>query len=796
LNRRVSSRRRVPVALRRAAAAVLAACCISAFAQEFVVRDIRVEGVQRTEPGTVFSYLPIRVGDRFDPERGSQAIRALYGSGLFKDVRLEVDGDVLVVVVEERPALATVDLAGVKEFDKEQVLKSLRDVGLAEGRIFDRSLLERAEQELRRQYLSRGLYGVEVKTTVTPIERNRVNVSMAVNEGEVSRIRSITFTGNNVFSDSTLRSVMELSTPNWLSWYTKRDQYSRQKLGADLETLRSYYLNRGFLDFRLESTQVSISPDKNDIYININIFEGDRYTVSGIKLSGELLGLEEELNALIDVKPGDVFNAERLNAIGKRITDRMSTLGYAFATANPLPEADKQKQEVAFTIVVDPGRRVYVRRVNVAGNTRTKDEVIRREVRQYESAWFDSDKVRLSRDRIDRLGFFESVNVETPPVSTAPDQVDVNVTVKERATGNISLGAGYSSTEGIVINAGLSQQNLFGTGNALGLEINTSKANRVISIMHTDPYVTTEGISRSVEVFDRQSDLAQLGLSSVGYSTRGAALTYGVPFTEFDRIYFGLRWEGTTIDLTPFSPIRYVQYVNQFGESSDTLALTAGWARDDRDNLLVPQRGTYQRAFAEVGLPVLDLQYYRLSYQFQKYWPLASRLTLALNTELGYGDGYQGDPYPFFKNFYVGGIGSVRGYEGGSLGPRDLSGNALGGTRKFAASFETLTPMPGADRTLRALAFFDIGQVWGQNVLCPDGATPITDGSAPICSVTTGNPVYQNQKVSFGDLRYSVGIGVAWISPLGPLKLSYAYPLNDKPGDRLQRFQFQIGTGF
>ena len=796
MNRRVSSRRRVPVALRRAAAAVLAAYCLSAFAQEFVVRDIRVEGVQRTEPGTVFSYLPIRVGDRFDPERGSQAIRALYGSGLFKDVRLEVEGDVLVVVVEERPALATVDLAGVKEFDKEQVLKSLREVGLAEGRIFDRSLLERAEQELRRQYLSRGLYGVEVKTTVTPIERNRVNVSMAVNEGEISRIRSITFTGNSVFSDSTLRGVMELSTPNWLSWYTKRDQYSRQKLGADLETLRSYYLNRGFLDFRLESTQVSISPDKNDIYININIFEGDRYTVSGIKLSGELLGLDEELSALIDVKPGDVFNAERLNAIGKRITDRMSTLGYAFSTANPVPEADKQKQQVAFTIVVDPGRRVYVRRVNVAGNSRTKDEVIRREVRQYESAWFDSDKVRLSRDRIDRLGFFESVNIETPPVPTAPDQVDVNVTVKERATGNISLGAGYSTTEGIVINAGLSQQNLFGTGNALGLEINTSKANRVISIVHTDPYVTTEGISRSVEVFDRKSDLAELGLSSVGYSTRGAGLTYGVPFTEFDRIYFGLRWEGTTIDLTPFSPIRYVEYVKQFGESSDTLALTAGWARDNRDNLLVPSRGNYQRAFAEVGLPVLDLQYYRLSYQFQQYWPLANRLTLAFNTELGYGDGYQGDPYPFFKNFYAGGIGSVRGYEGGSLGPRDLSGNPLGGNRKFAASFEALTPIPGADRTLRALSFFDIGQVWGQNVLCPDGARPITDGSAPVCSVTTGNPVYENQKASFGDLRYSVGIGVAWISPLGPLKLSYAYPLNDKPGDRLQRFQFQIGTGF
>ena len=785
----------MPATLRRVAAAILAAYCIAGAAQEFVVRDIRVEGVQRTEPGTVFSYLPIRVGDRFDTERGTQAIRALYASGLFKDVRLEVDGDVLVVIVDERPALATVDLSGVKEFDKDQVLKSLRDVGLAEGRIFDRSLLERAEQELRRQYLSRGLYGVEVKTTVTPIERNRVNVSMAVNEGDISRIRTITFTGNTVFSESTLRSQMELSTPNWLSWYTKRDQYSRQKLGADLETVRSYYLNRGYLDFRIESVQVSISPDKNDIFINVNVYEGERYTVSGVKLSGELLGLDEEMNALIDVRPGETFNAEKLNAAAKRITDRLSTLGYAFASANPLPEADKEKREVAFTIVVDPGRRVYVRRVNIGGNTRTKDEVIRREVRQYESAWFDSDKVRLSRDRIDRLGFFESVTIDTPAVPTAPDQVDVNVTVKERATGNIQLGAGYSSTEGLVITAGLAQQNLFGSGNALSLEINTSKANRVIAIAHTDPYVTTEGISRSVEVFERKSDLAELGLSSVGYSTRGAGLVYGVPFTEFDRVYFGLRWENTEIDLTPFSPLRYIEYVQQFGESSDALALTVGWSRDNRDNLLVPQRGTYHRAFAEVGLPALDLQYYRASYQYQRFWPLFARMTLGLNTEVGYGDGYQGDPYPFFKNFYAGGIGSVRGYEGGSLGPRDLAGNPLGGNRRFNLSLEALVPLPGADRTLRALAFVDMGQVWGQNVLCPDGSNPNLFANVAQCP-TVGLPIYENQRIDLGDLRYSIGLGIAWISPLGPLKLSYAYPVNDKPGDRLQRFQFQIGTGF
>ena len=773
--------------MRHLAAAVVATWCISASAQEFVVRDIRVEGVQRTEPGTIFSYLPIRVGDRFDPERGTQAIRALYASGLFKDVRLEVDGDVLVVVVDERPAISAIDLTGVTEFERDQVLKSLRDVGLAEGRIFDRSVLERAEQELRRQYLSRGLYGVDVKTTVTPIERNRVNVSIAAVEGEVSRIRSITFTGNSVFSDGVLRSQMELSTPNWLSWYTKRDQYSRQKLSADLETVRSYYLNRGYLDFKIDSVQVSISPDKRDIFVSVNVSEGERYNVSGIKLTGELLGLDEELQPLIDVKPGDVFSAERMNAIAKRITDRMSTLGYAFASANPIPEADREKRQVAFTIVVDPGRRVYVRRVNIAGNNRTRDEVIRREVRQYESAWFDSDRVRLSRDRIDRLGFFESVTVDTPAVPTAPDQVDVNVTVKERATGNIQVGAGYSSAEGLVLSGGIAQQNLFGSGNALSLEINTSKANRIIALAHTDPYVTPEGISRSIELFDRKSDLAELGLSSVGYSTLGGGVVFGVPFTEFDRVFFGLRYERTDIDLTPFSPLRYVQYVEQFGEKSDSLALTTGWSRDDRDNLLVPTRGRYQRVFGEVGLPGMDLQYYRLTYQFQQYFALFPRVTLAFNGELGYGDGYSGDPYPFFKNYYVGGIGSVRGFESGSLGPRDIDGSPLGGTRRINFSFEAYVPIPGADRTLRGLAFVDGGQVWGQVVKRDSNGVPV---------LVNGRPQYENGRVDFGDLRYSVGVGVAWISPLGPLRLSYAYPLNTKPEDRIQRFQFQIGTGF
>jgi outer membrane protein insertion porin family len=753
--------------LRALAAAVLATASISAHAQEFVVKDIRVEGIQRTEAGTVFGYLPIRVGDRFDPERGVAAIRALFASGLFKDVRLEVDGDVLVVIVEERPAIAAVDISGVKEFDKDLVKKSLRDVGLGEARVFDRSLLERAEQELKRQYLSRGRYSIKVTSTVTPVERNRVNVAIAVDEGETARIESIRFIGNKAFSESQLRDQMQLTTPGWFTWYTKRDQYAREKLTGDLEALRSFYLNRGYLDFNIESTQVSISPDKEQIHITLNLSEGERYAFSGVKLGGELLGLDAELNSLIDIKPGETYNQERLSTLSKRITDRLSQLGYAFASANPVPEPNREKREVGFTVFVDPGRRVYVRRVNINGNSRTRDDVIRREVRQFESAWFDSEKVRLSRDRIDRLGFFEKVEVDTPAVPGTFDQVDVNINVKERPTGSIQAGAGYSSVEHLVLQASYSQQNVLGSGHAVTLELNTSRATRTVSLAHLDPYVTLDGISRTTEIYERRSDLARLGLGTVDLTSRGGSVRFGVPFTEFDTVYFGLGYEGTRIGLTSLSPNRYIDYVNQFGTETQALLGTVGWARDSRDNLLVPSRGRYQRAFLEVGTPALDLQYYKLTYQFQQFQPLTPKFTLAFNTEVGVGGGYDGRPFPLFKNFYAGGIGSVRGYDSSSLGPRDANGDPLGGTRRLTGSIEALAPLPGADRTLRALAFIDAGQVWAAD-----------------------------ERVKLGDLRYSFGVGIAWISPLGPLKLSYALPIRRETGDRLQRFQFQIGTGF
>ncbi|SPJ17510.1 Outer membrane protein assembly factor BamA [Burkholderiales bacterium] len=765
--RRTSKKFGGALRLRAAILAAFVGSASSALAEEFVIRDIRVEGVQRTETGTVFSHLPVHVGDRYDPAKGIAAVRSLYETGLFKDIRIEADGDVLVVIVEERPAIAAVELSGMKEFDKDAVKKSLKEVGLTEARVYDRSLLDRAEQELKRQYLTRGLYGVKITTTVTPVERNRVNVSIAIDEGELAKIRVIQFTGNHVFSDSTLREQMELSTPGWFTWYTNHDKYARQKLQADEETLRSYYLARGYLDFNIESTQVTISQDKKDIFITINLVEGDRYTISGVKLAGETLGLDDEFRKMIDVKPGDIYSGERMTAIAKRMTDRLSVLGYAFATANPVPEANKEKREVAFTFLIDPGRRAYVRHVNIIGNTHTRDEVIRREIRQFESSWYDADKVRLSRDRIDRLGFFEKVEVETPAVPATQDQIDVNYTVKEKPNGTIQAGAGYSSTEHLVLSGSYTQQNVFGTGHAIGIQINTSYATRTVVLSHVDPYMTEDGISRTDELYQRFSNLSRLNLATVDIGTKGFSERFGIPLTEFDTVFLGLGVEETDITLSTYSPSRYINYVNEFGTTAAGLIATAGWARDNRDNVIAPTRGNYQRAFLEVGTPYLDLQYYKATYQYQQFQPLTNRFTLAFNGQVGYGGTYNGETFPIFKNFYAGGIGSVRGYQAGTLGPRDTNGNPLGGTKEVNGSIEALAPLPGADRSLRALTFVDGGEVWGSD-----------------------------QSVYLSDLQFSFGVGIAWVSPIGPLKLSLAFPFHRQPGDQIQRFQFQIGTGF
>ncbi len=763
------------------AATLLGALAFAQGAAAFTISDIRVEGISRTEPGTVFSHLPFRAGDEYTAEKGTRAIHALYASGLFRDVTLTQDGDVLVVHIVERPAVATIETSGIKAFDKDAVEKSLRDVGMAEGRIFDQAVLERADQELRRQYLARGYYGVSVKTTVTPLERNRVRITISVDEGRASSISAIRFVGNKTFDNDELADLMQLGVPNWFSWYTKRDLYSREKLAADLESIRSFYMNQGYLDFKIDSVQVSIAPNKSDVYVTINMTEGEKYTVNDVRLTGDLLGLDSELQALITLEKGEMYNAEKVKNVSSAITDKLATLGYAFATANASPISDAQGRTVDIVYTVDPGRRAYVRRVNITGNNRTRDEVIRREVRQYEAAWFNSDLVKLSRDRIDRLGYFESVTAEPKPVPGTRDQVDLEVNVKERPTGSISLGAGYSTSEGIILSAGFAQNNVFGTGNSVSVDVNTSKSQRTIALSVVQPYITPEGISRSWDVYDRSVDLKELEVADVKYDTRGFGVSWGIPFTELDRVFLGGRFEMTDVKSNANSPWRYQNYEDKYGDNPMTVALTLGWSRDSRDNSLAPTRGVYQRLNGEFALPGFDIQYYKATYQYQQYIPLSRTWTLAFNGEVGWGDVYgKTDEFPFFKNFYAGGIGSVRGYNSGSLGPKeydhDGDSDNLGGDRMLTGSIEILAPLPGGDRTLRVFGFLDAGYVWGYEGV--------------------GVRQYRRQSMSLSDLRYSTGIGVAWISPLGPLKFSIAAPLNDKDGDDIQRFQFQIGTGF
>src|SRR5256884_1824745 len=559
---------------RRGLAAVLAALVVAAagavHAQSFTpftIKDIRVEGLQRTEPGTVFSYLPVKVGETMDEAKAQSALRALYATGFFKDVRLEMDNDVLVVYVEERPAIASIDFSGMKEFEPDTVRKVLREVGMGEGRIFDRALLESTELEMKRQYLSRGLYAVEIQTTVTPLERNRVGINIAVTEGEVAKIRGINLVGAKAFSEKELLNEFVLRTPGWLTWYTKHDRYSREKLSGDLENLRAFYQNRGYLDFSIESTQVSITPDRRDIYITVNMVEGEKYAVSRVEVSGNLIVARPEIEKLVQLKPGDVFSREKLTASTKAIADRLGNEGYAFANANAIPEADKEKRAVSFNIVVEPGRRGYVRRSAIAGNPKTRDEVVRREMRQLEGAYYDASKIQLSRRRIDRTQYFSEVNVETVPVEGNPDQVDVVYTVKERPTGAVLFGIGFSSVEKLALSASITQANIFGTGKFLSLNVSHGAVNSVYSLSYINPYYTVDGVSQGFDVYKRRTDASRLAIGAYSTDALGGGIKFGYPVSEVSRIDLGLSFESVRLQTYINSPLSYLNFVNQFGSN-------------------------------------------------------------------------------------------------------------------------------------------------------------------------------------------------------------------------------------
>jgi outer membrane protein insertion porin family len=748
------------------AAALLHAAGAAAF-EPFTVKDIRVEGIQRTDPGTVFGALRLKLGDEMTQERAAAAIRALYATGFFVDVRIEAEGGVLVVTVQERAAIAQVDIIGAREFSADQLRTALRQVGIAEGRIFDQAQVERAEQEIRRQYNNRGRYASEVQTTITPLERNRVAVTFTIDEGPVARIREINIVGNKVFSERELLGLMTQRTPGWMTWYSRLDQYSRERLGADLDTLRAHYQNRGYLEFNIESTQVQISPDRRDIYITINVFEGPRYTVSEIRFVGDLFLPEEELRRLVRLRPGDVFSRQLLTESTRAITNRLGDEGFAFANVNAAPTLDKDKRTAAFTFLVDPGRRVYVRRINISGNSRTRDEVIRREMRQAEGGWFNADAITRSRRRIDRLGFFSEVNVETPAVVGTTDQVDVNVSVTERATGNLLFGAGFASGEGLILQGSLSQNNFLGSGNALAVAINSGRINRVYSVSFTNPFFTQHGTSLGYDVYRRDFNANLLGLGNYQTTTTGGGLRFGVPITEDDRLHLGLTFEDTRISIFGASPLRIQRFVDRFGADSSSLIASAGWARDRRDSRIHTTSGSLQRATAEITMPFADLQFYRLNYTGRFFLPLNPDFTLMLRGDIGMAGGIGDTPLPFFRNFFVGGVQTVRGFAPASIGPRDTDGSFLGGPRMLVGSAELMFPFPGLrnDRSVRLSAFVDGGLV-GE-------------------SFSGG-----------GHARYSAGVAWTWISPFGPLKFSIAHPLNKQVGDRTQRLQFTFGATF
>jgi outer membrane protein insertion porin family len=756
-----------PVAACIVAVASIAASPLVHAADPFAIIDIRVEGLQRTDPGTVFASLPFRNGDTYTDEKGAAALRALFATGLFKDVRIEIDGKVVVLIVEERSIIANVSFVGLKEFDNDTLLKALKDSGIGEGLPFDRALVDRAEQEIKRQYLTKSLYGAEVATTITPLERNRVNVVFTMTEGDSAKIRDIRIVGNKAFSESTLLGLMGRTTSGWLTWYTKSDRYSRSELDADLEAIRAHYTNRGYLEFEIESTQVTISPDKQEISITISVREGQPYTVTAVRLEGQYLGREEDFRRLVLVRPGDPYRSADVAATGKLFGDLFGQFGYAFARTEARPEIDRAAGQVVVVLNADPQRRVYVRRVNVAGNDRTRDEVIRREFRQFESAWYDGNRIKLSRDRVDRLGYFKEVTVDTDEVPGSPDQVDVTVKVVERPTGNLLVGAGYSSSDKLSFTASIKQENVFGSGNYLGLEFNTSSSNRNLVLSTVDPYWTIDGISRAIDVYYRTSKPINSQGAEYELATPGATIRFGVPFSDFDTVFFGIGVEQTRIngEVTNKS---YRDYRELYGASSMSVPLTIGWARDQRDSIISPTVGRYQRVNVEWSIAG-DVRYLRTNLQFQQYIPLGNRFTLGVNAELGWGKGLGGKPYPIFKNFYGGGLGSVRVFEQGSLGVVDVTNNYIGGNRRLNVNAELYVPVPGTgtDKSLRLFGFMDAGNVWGEN-----------------------------EKITGDSIRASAGLGLSWISPVGPLKLSWGTPVKKQPSDRIEKFQFQIGTAF
>lgn len=763
---------------------LIGSLAIAPGAQAFVVTDIRIDGLQRVSAGTVFNSLPIEVGDDVQSPEIAGAARVLYQTGYFNDIQIGRDGDVLVLSVVERPSISEIEIKGNKAIKTEDLMTGLSRSRLAEGEIFQQATLEAIRLELERQYVAQGRYGARITTNVEAQPRNRVKLNINVKEGKVATIQHVNVVGNTVFPQEDLVDLFEMQKTEWYQFFSSADKYSREKLSGDLERLRSWYLDRGYINFNITSTQVSISPDKQSVYITVNINEGDKYTVSDVKLAGDIIIPEEEAKKLLLARPDQVFSRKIITTTEEVLSRRLGNEGYTFANVTGIPKPDHDDKTVSLTFFVDPGRRAYVRRINFSGNTKTDDEVLRREMRQMEGASANTQKIEQSKVRLERLGFFKQVNVETPPVPGTSDQIDVNYTVEEQPSGSVTASVGYSQSDGLLLGGSISQSNFLGTGNKVSVGLNKSDVSQLYNFSFMDPYYTVDGVSRGFDVYYRTYDYEDSDISSYAADTFGGNVRFGYPLSETQSVNFSLGVDGTKIRTGVSTPEYITDYLAQEGDQFTNFKTSLGWSESELNRGLLPTRGYSQSVSLSAAVPGSTTTFYKLVYRGQYFQPLIKSFTARFAGRVGYGGAYGStSDMPFFEHFYAGGFGSVRGYKDNTLGPKAAKAdnpndyNSIGGDVLVEGTVEVLFPLPFVkdQRSLRTSVFFDYGNVF--DTTCSDKTIDCT-------------------KPDLSELRYSAGVGLTWITPLGPLTFSLAKALNAKGKDETQVFQFSLGTPF
>lgn len=751
----------------------------AALAETFTVKDIRLEGLARVPASQIYGVLPLSAGDVVDDARIAESVRSVFRTGNFEDVRVLRDGDVLVYQLAERPFIIKIDLKGNKSIDKDSLLKGLKQAGLAEGKVLQRSTLDHVKQELERQYIAQGRYAASIDVNVVARPRNRVEVEIKIVEGDVASIRSINFVGNRVYTDDVLKDEMQLKERHFTSMFKNDDKYSREKFSADLETIRSWYLDRGFANFQVDSFQVNVTPDRKQVYLEVNLNEGEKYTVGEVKLIGELPVPEEQLRALLLIKKDQVFSQRLMTNSTQLINKRLGNDGYIYAEVNGVPELDHEKKVANVTVYVNPGKQVYVRRINFRGNMKTDDEVMRREMRQYESALASNDRIDLSKQRLQRLGFFKEVKLEKVRVPGTNDQVDLGISVEEQPSGSIGASIGYSQGSGMTFSANVSQDNFFGTGNKVAFGVNRSETRDSYNLSFVDPYFTDDGISRGFSFYYRKTKFDSLNVSNYVTDSQGGSVSFGYPIDETERISLSFGYDQTQITTGVLVADVVDDFIKENGDSTQTYTTSVAWSRSTLNRGMFADRGASQSLGIELTIPVGTVNYYKLSYSGQLYVPLTESWVARLRTDLGYGNGVFGDTtLPFYKNFFAGGFGSVRGFRENTLGPTspsypgDTDPNPVGGNVLVEASAELILPMPFMkdSSSVRSVLFLDTGNAYDTHL--------------------------EGYDVSLEGLRMSAGVGLSWVTPIGPLTFALAKPIRKQDGDKTQTFQFTIGQGF